>query len=186
MTPRKRSENTNWWNDGPITDEHEALQVLKKEWRGPDPIYLSLKAEQPEICQELHRQGDGGRASSCYIEYLEIDPKLAEQLIKESYVAPMRIPHMGYTETVRDKLVLTRTGEHRLETLNREKERLAQSLPVAGEHSKFSSIFELSKSEREHGRRGGKLYFEFVTPIKERVRVYPDTKEVLKLEPEKV
>ncbi len=180
MGYRKRKDGNYWWNDGPITDEHEALYVLVEEWNGAKPVYLSTK-DDPEICQELHRQGEGGAMSSTRIEYLEIDPKLAEHLIKEHFVTPMRIPHMGYTEVSQTKLVLSRDGVDRLRVLTAEHLALAKTLPVAGEHTKFSSIFKESGSGRENGRRGGPLYFDFVTPMGEKVRVLPLTKEVRKI-----
>jgi hypothetical protein len=183
MNPRKRDGATHWWNDRPITDEHEALYVLVKEWRGPDPVYLSTKREKPEICQELHRQGEGGRESSYYIEYLEIDEELAKKLIKEQWVTPMRILHMGYTETVREKLVLSPHGLDHLKRLTQQKCALAKTLPVPGEHTQFSSILEETGCGCENGRRGGRFYVDLKTPMDERLRVYPDSKQITKLKP---
>lgn len=181
MERRKRDEKTHWLNDQPITDEHEALFVLQREWQGPFPIYLSMvNPDRPEVCLEMHRPGDGGRTSSCYIEYLEIDSDLARRLIAQLWVVPMRIPHSGYTETVQDKFVLSRPGGDRLQALTQEKLQFAKTLPVPGEHTKFSSLFEEVRYGREHGRRGGRFFVDYKTPMDERLRVFPDSKEIQK------
>src|SRR3989344_3835161 len=164
MSLRPRDEYTYWWNEAPITDVHEALHLLRPQWGDPfgeKTRYLSMRADPPELHIEWFADGDSGGASSGTY-YLEIALTVVEQLQRDGFVQPLQVKGYGYSYPDPNKLI------------------------ISGEHSKFSGIFESTGWGRVHSRFGGRLFFDFVTPMKEKVRVYPDTKEVKKLEPEKV
>lgn len=185
MPVRKRDKYTHWSNDCAIDDLHELLSLLEEQWRDTGKRYVHTGDGEPHVQIEWSHDGDSGGFSSG-IRYFEAKRELIDQLLEKGLVTKMQVPRMGYTYTEPHKLVLSNLGELELQRLNDEKKRLARSLLIPGEHSKFSGIFNDAGFDREHYKGYGRLYFDFVTPMNEKVRVYPDTKEVRKLEAEKV
>jgi len=181
---RKRDEHTYWYNEKPIATTHEALDALRKRWGDSGKRYIYTDGEKPELRIGWYKEGSSG-GDSAGTDYFEIKPEVAAELAKLGYIEKMPIREIGYTYREPHKFVLSREGERELERLYKEKKEVARSLLVPGEHSQFSSIFDDAGSDREGYRHCGRLFFDFVTPMKEKVRVYPDTKEVEKLEPEK-
>ena len=188
MPLRKRDQYTHWLNEEPIADVYEALHLLKPQWGDPfgeKTRYLAMDKSPAELHIQWFADGDSGGASSG-IHYLDIAPAVVEHLQKGYWVRPHMEVGWGYSRPNLYKLVISDHAKLLFnEYIERTREEARKSL-VAGEHSRFSGIFNDAGSGREHGRCGGRLYFDFVTPMKERVRVYPDTKEVKKLEPLKV
>ena len=184
----ERKPDGHYMNEEPIANAHEALDALVSgQHDSREGRYIDLHPRgggTPELCVGWFADGDSGGASSGF-HYWQIKPEVIKELQEKGWIEPKQIPTWGRTDTDHNKLVLSRDGKEELVRFTKEQREVARKLPVAGVHSKYSGIFE----DAGYGRDGyncGKLYFEFVTPIKERVRVYPDTKEVLKLEPEKV
>ena len=188
MSLRPRDEYTYWWNEAPITEVHEALHLLRPQWGDPfgeKTRYLSMRADPPELHIEWFADGDSGGASSGTY-YLEIALTVVEQLQRDGFVQPLQVKGYGYSYPDPNKLIISRLGTLEIEEYLMRTEEEMRKLLIPGEHSKFSGIFESTGWGRVHSRFGGRLFFDFVTPMKEKVRVYPDTKEVKKLEPEKV
>lgn len=181
---RRRDDRTYWWNDGPITDIHEALDLLQKQWGDSGKRFISTEDKKGlgfEINLEWYREGSSGGDSSG-VDHFDIKPEVVEELVKQGFVEKMRIPEMGYTYTEPYKLVMSQKGQIELERLHEEARRIAHGLLIPGKHSKFSGLFHDAGYGRSGYRGCGRLYYKFRTPQGEKVRVYSDTKEVEKLE----
>jgi hypothetical protein len=174
---------TYWHNEIPITDVHEALWLLQKEWSGQQPYiamaeynYTHKKTLAPELHQPWYSEGDSGGDSSG-IYHLEISPEVVATLTKEEWVTPMKIPHWGGSTTDLNKRVLSHAGRTEFEWFIEAQQKVAQALPKPLVHSKFSGLFNPRGYGYTSRWGGGKLYFDFVTPQEERVRVYPLEKD---------
>ncbi|HVZ75974.1 MAG TPA: hypothetical protein VG934_01725 [Candidatus Paceibacterota bacterium] len=185
MELRKRAQGDYWMNEAPITDSLEALHVLREEWNDTGYRYISLREEKPEIHLGWFNEGDSGGATSG-VDYLEIDPAIAKKLRDEQWVEPRRIPHWGYTEVRQDQLVLSQWGKREMERLLEEAMTSVRAQLKPGTHSEKSDVFKDAGYGRDHGRWGGRLYFDFRTPVGEKVRMYADNGEFTQLEPEKI
>jgi hypothetical protein len=187
MPLRPRPKGDYWWNDAPITDIFEALDLLRPKWGdgfGDETRYVAMDESPPEIHIQWFHDGDSGGASSG-VHYLEITQEVVEQLRREGLVEPLMQKGYGWARPDPMRLIISPWGKHRLREYTNETREVARKLLVPGEHSKFSGIFNDAGYGRERSHRGGRLYFDFITPMKEKVRVYPDTKEVKKLEPQR-
>jgi hypothetical protein len=185
MPLRERDKHTRWMNHEPIANLHEALDVLYVGWREQDKYLYTgshrADEEKPEVWLDWYSEGDsGGDSSGTY--YLEIEPAVAKQLVDEGLVEPMKELGWGYTHLLQEKKMLSQAGKEMLERLIVEKQRLAHSFLKPGTHSAFSSIFNAAGRGREHHRFGGKLYFEFKTPMPSdgTLKVYPGSGRILK------
>jgi len=188
MPLRRRNKYTHWWNEEPIADAYEALHLLKPQWGDPfgeKTRYLAMDKSPVELHIQWFADGDSGGASSG-IYYLDIAPAVVEQLQKEYWVRPHMEVGWGYSRPNPYKLVISDHAKLLFNEYIESKKKEARKLLVAGKHSKFSGVFNDAGYDREYNRRGGRLYFDFKTPMGEKVRVYPDIKKVKKLESEKV
>ncbi len=181
---RRRTENTYWSNDTPITDLHEALDAI-----GGYRTYLYIGQDladkaRPEIRQDLSANYAASKENPKFT-YLEIDPELARRLIAEKFVTPMRVSILGLIKTLNDMLVLSSAGWERRQGLREEKELLAQSMLKTEEYGAPSNVVNFRHGRRHKGH-WGEIFFDFKTPSGEKVRVFPDNGKIEKLEKEKV
>lgn len=171
----------------PVTDLHELLDLLPEYWRDSGKRYVYMRQAElyepnvPEVWKEWNREGSSGQ-DSWGVDRFQVDRALVQKALDDGLLQTMEVPYWGGSHKERDKLVVTRRGEELRKRLYEEKKAAAHTLLVPGEHSAWSSIFEFRKSEREKHYPLGELYFEFVTPMKERVRVWIDQKRIEKLE----
>jgi len=179
---RRRDERTYWMNDAPVTDIHEALDLLTEPWDASGPRFLDVGYDlandsTPEIHFEWSRERNGQWSSGT--NYLQIDPSLAKQLEERGFVKPMEIPHMGYTETEKRKLVITPVGKKYVQLTLEQKQRKAVELVRPRPYDALAPLYDPTRifSSREHNWWGGKLYFSFEMMNGEKLHVYPDTEE---------
>ena len=178
---KPRDEYTHYENAEPVKDPYELMDLLSQgRSDSTDGRYLRVRqGEEIEMHRGWYVHGDSGGDRSG-IDYYQIDPETSKKLIAERWVTPKRIPHMGYTEERKHELVLSEAGKAELRRFHEEQRKAALALLIPGKHSKFSGVFNY----RSHGRQYpgvGPLYFEFVTPMDEKVRVCPETKKVEKV-----
>jgi hypothetical protein len=184
---RKRDKNTHWMNSAPVTDLHEALFLLwptPKGRRGPRYICTDryiVDQYKPEIHQEWHHEGGSGQMPSSGSHYLQIDPELAKYIIDTNLVVPMQIPHMGYTEIVDYKLVLSDMGIRKHQLLCEAKLEVAKIFLLPRLH-----VADVPWSRKSADGWGGKLYFDFhIFAYDEHVIVCPDDGTVEVIYPQK-
>lgn len=77
-------------------------------------------------------------------------------------------------------LVLSEVGLTLREKLREEQFQKARAFLQPGIHSQWSSVFNPTGSGRERPYFG-RLFFDFITPIGERVRIYSDNGEFEKI-----
>ena len=182
MPQRARDQYTEWANEQPLTDIYQILAMLEPRQQGrySDRRWIYSR-NVPELqirwCREADSGGDSGST-----EYLEIDPEAFERLVEEGLVAPNMLRYGGGVRLEGHKLVPTDAGRSRLRVYLAAQREAARKLVVPGEHTKFSAtLFPQGQGyEGFHGE--GPLYFEFVTPMNERLRVYPRTNKVERID----
>lgn len=184
---RRRGEHSTWYNDEPITDLHEALDLLWLERNSVRERYLQIHnsladPSKPEIHADWYTEGDsGGDMSGWY--YFQIDPELAKQLQKEELVEPRKVLYMGGFYLEHEKLVLSGKGKEKRERLNREKKEAAIKLMRPGVYEKLQPLYDERRvfPEREHflsfGSGYGRLAFTFYMLNGDEVYIFPDTGE---------
>lgn len=181
----KRDEHTHWNNEEPITDVHEALEILSEQSpTDSDEFRLHPtrgKLYAWEIVVPWYTEGDSGGDQSGY-HYYQIDETLAETLVKEGLVEKRREPRMGYTHTHNDQLVISQAGRDALDAYLTQMRAKAESLLRPGVHTDLTGKPDYAGHDRD-GYHCGKLYFEFRLPDTDRrCRVYPEEDRVV--EPE--
>jgi hypothetical protein len=182
MAFRKRSATSHWRNDEPIKNLYEAIDTLSSENSSRDPVHLRKRESEAgdgyEIVWPWYREGSSG-GDSWGIEYYEIDTATAEELIREHFVAPRRVKHLGYTETRDDELVVTDIAREKLDLFEKEMERKAESMLTPGIHTDLAGKPKRLCWSRD-GFRCGRLYFEYELPEERgRVRVYPEEQRLV-------
>ncbi len=184
MARYPRCPNTYYRNEEPITDLNEALYVLSNERLGRssrDPLHLRnetvLGNRVWEVVFPWYREGSSG-GDSWGQEYFLIADEVAAALIAEHLVAPLRVLHMGYTETDQKRLVLSEHGKERLEAYEAEMIVKAKSMLTPGVHTDLTSEVDCRDFGRD-GHQCGRFYLDFRTPHEDTVRVYPEQGELL-------
>jgi hypothetical protein len=179
---RRRDERTYWMNDAPVTDIHEALDLLTEPWDASGPRFLDVGYDladgaKPEIHFEWSRERNGQWSNGT--NYLQIDSLLVEQLKNRGFVKPMEIPHMGYTETEKRKLIITDVGKKYAKLSLESKQSKAVELVRPPPYDALTPLYDPTRifSFRESEFWGGKLYFRFEMLNGEMLKVYPDTGE---------
>jgi len=83
-------------NDAPMTDEYEALKLLKKEW-GDRTVrrLLTRRNDEPHIEVAVYNSGYGSEEYTSS-EYYRVAPELVAKLRQDGYV--QGTPHWGYTD----------------------------------------------------------------------------------------
>ena len=173
---KSRSKDTSWENDAPIADLLEALDLLYEGHHVYRPKhYLSTRKSPPEIHVEWYIDGDsgGGRSGT---DYYQIDRAVSQQLIDGGFVTPRIEKGWGWSRRESEVLVLSEAGLTLREKLRDEQFQIAKAFLRPGVHSKWSSIFNCTGSSREK-MEWGRLSFSFITPLGEKVRIYPDNGE---------
>ena len=166
-------------NEKPVKDVHEALYLLRAQQGDKGPRYIFSKGDEFEIHHDWFHDGGSGSVSSG-IHYLEIQRDVVGELLQKKFVQNMKILRWGSTHVDLLKFVLSELGKLELARLDEEQKTVAHSILKPGIHSQWSSIFNYIGKGREHERWGGRLYFDFKTPIDEKVRMFPDTGEFQK------
>ena len=105
---------------------------------------------------------------------------MIDDLKEKGFIKNMEIPSWGHTYKEPDKFVITYHGEQELERLNEHAKTSVRTRLEPGVHSKWSGVFNDAGFGRD-GFGSGRLYFDFKTPVGERVRVYSDTGEFERL-----
>ncbi|MGE5541229.1 MAG: hypothetical protein ACM3TU_03015 [Bacillota bacterium] len=171
----KRTEHTTWKNPEPYTDIHAVLQLLDEQSKTYEPFHLDQCRREGcewEITVPWYTHGDSGGDRSGH-DYYQIDPALAEQLVKDGLVIKRSIPHMGYTETREHEFVISRRGKVMLKTYLDEMREKAEALLVPGVHTDLTGEPASQGYDREHWRYGD-LYFMFKLPTGGSCKVYPE------------
>ena len=180
MSQRKRDKFTNWSNQEPIADVYEALEMLKSRQQGRynDTRFL-MREPQDEIMVDWYHEADSGGDRSGY-DYYEIDPTIVEQLVKERWVTSNVVKFWGGSRTENHKMVISTAGKYELQKYLETTQEDAKKLVVPGKHTKFSGILNSRGYGRDgHQGCGGELYFDFETPMQERLRVFLTSKRVV-------
>lgn len=166
-----------WNNAKPITDIHQALDMLRPgDSDSTDGRYLDMTEDPPELQVGWFHDGDSGGASSG-LYYYQIDPAVTKALQEEKLVEPKRVPCWGSTETRFNELVLSKLGEQKLNEYVEKLRDIARGLVIPGKHTKFSGVLNAC-GYGPCGRFYSEFYFDFVTPMNEHLRVYPASKRV--------
>ncbi|MEK7068188.1 MAG: hypothetical protein AAB964_00030 [Patescibacteria group bacterium] len=180
MARRERDKYSHWENEKPVTDFYEALELLRNKQQGrySDERYL-IGGPTPEILVDWYREADSG-GDRGGIDHYEIDNAVFEEIVRQGCVSPNVVKFYGGSRTEHHKLVLNKVGRDKFEHFLDLRQNEAKKLVIPGEHTKFSGVL----NPRGYGREGyqgygGELYFEFETPMNERLRVYPDSKRVV-------
>ena len=184
MARYARNPNTYYRNEAPITDLNEALYVLSNERFGRssrDSLHLRnetvLGNRVWEVVFPWYREGSSG-GDTWGQDYFLIADEVAAALIAEHLVAPLRILHMGYTETDEKRLVLSEHGKERLAEFEMQMQAEAQSMLIPGVHTDLSLKLEHAGWGRD-GYQCGRFYADFKTPNEDIVRVYPEQNELV-------
>lgn len=181
---RKRGAHTYWYNDEPIVDIHEALDMLWLDQGSSSERYIAIGVEivdlsMPELHADWYTEGDsGGDMSGWY--YFRIDPELVKKLREEELLEPRKVLYMGGFYLEHDKLVLSDRGKQRREQLQEEKRAKAIKLMRPGVYEKIPPLFDEKRvyPRREHGTYGGELYFTFHMISGDVVHISPDTGKI--------
>ena len=175
-----RDKYSNWFNETPITNLNEVLDVLKDKSTTIEPHFLSRKNGRWEIVLPWYRERDSGATSAGY-HYLQIDPKTAETLVSEGLVVPNEVKHLGYTETQKDVLVISRKGREIIKMFVESMIKKADGMLQPGIHTDLSGEPARCGYRREHWRYG-RLSVEYKMPSGETCCVFPE-QNILIVEP---
>lgn len=170
----KRTEHTWWWNEAPITDVHEAINVLQQTGTTLRETHLAKRDDGTYEIQVpwVHEGSSGGDTSGSF--YYQLATEVAEQLLSEELVTARKVKHWGYAETRESELVLTTAANRKLDEFKKAMEKKAESLLVPGTHTDLTGKPARLGCGRDN-HRCGKLYFEYKLPQEGgRVRVYPE------------
>ncbi len=171
------SERGRWYNDTPITDIHEALGILNVQ--SPllnEVVRLARRWADGIVTWEIvvpwytHGDSGGERAGE---NYFQIDTALAQRLVDEKMVTPYIEARWGYSETHRDRLVITKHGKDALKIFEEHALATAVALLTPGIHTDLVGEPVIAHIRREEWRTGH-YYIEFRMPDERRCRVYPD------------
>lgn len=183
MRLRRRDERTYWSNEVPVTDAYEALDMLYPDFYdsfGEGTRFIAMGKNPPELHVRWFRDGDSGGASEG-VCYYEINRQVVECLEREQWVRMLIVKGWGYATPDPNKLVISERGKSARNAHINEMREAARKLPVAGKHTQFSSVLNDAGHGRETYYGKNRLYFDFETPMRERVRVFPSNKRIKKL-----
>lgn len=179
----RRSENTRWSNDIPISDLYEALDLFLSKKSSTEPHHLALRLEDgqnvPEIVCPWYSTRRERDSSGC--RYFKMTAELADLLIKEHYIRPHRILYMGGSHEDNTKLVITDWAREKVCQYLIEQETRARKLLIPGVHTDLTGVpemKEMGRTEYSYGR----LYFDFTMPSGETCRVFPENGSIVVLE----
>lgn len=179
--PRYKIANTTFYNETPITDVHEALDVffVEQTHRMPMHLYRGLNKKNPDyrLVIPWHRDGSSGGDTSGE-NYFQIDPVLAEQMIAERLVVPRKDIGWGYTRDDPERFVLNYLGEQKSKAFDKAMLAKAESMLTVGVHTDLAGKPMRTSYGRE-GYRCGRFYVDFKTPHEETCRVYPEQEELV-------
>ncbi len=187
MERRARGDNTLWRNSKPVADVYELLALLENRQSGRycDTRYLRpansgfRPTKCPEVEVDWYHEGSSGGDTGGH-DYFEVAPQVAEQAVRERWVEPNVKKYWGGSTVEKDKLVLSELGKVTLNKYIREQMEEAKKLVVPMKHTKYSGLLEPRGYGQEgHDGEGGELYFDFETPMQEKLRVYPKSKRVV-------
>lgn len=180
---RERDKYTSWRNDAPITDIHEALDILWLEPHSQRERHIQIANHladpaKPELHADWYTEGDSGGDMSGW-HYFQIDPALVKKLRDEEYLEPRKILFMGGFYLEHEKLVLSEKGKAERKRLQEEKKQAAIKLMRPGIYETLPPPYDENRvfGEREYHGYGGRLYFTFRMLNGDEVRVFPDTAE---------
>jgi hypothetical protein len=176
MTERRRDQFTYWKNREAISDMRELLAFLKPTEEGNyrDRRYLrtTLASSEVEVAWYYEKYSDeDGRG----YHYYEVDPGIAKRAVSERLVVPGGLDNHGVWRFADHKLALSEAGRKLLEEYIQE----AKKLLAGGDSDAFA--YRTCGRDGSNGEGGG-LYFEFETPQRERVRVYPASRQVMMID----
>jgi hypothetical protein len=181
--PRYKVEDITFYNESPITDAHEALDIFFAEQTHRTPIHLFRSVEQKgrereyRIVIPWYREGSSGGDTSGE-SYYQIDVALAEQMISEQFVVPMKVLSWGRTDIDSERFVLNYLGERKSKAFDKAMLEKAESMLTVGIHTDLAGKPERTSYGRE-GFRCGRFYVDFRTPHEETCRVYPEQEELV-------
>ncbi len=179
--PRYKLKDRTYYNETPITDVYEALDVLCFESSSRRSIHLfkSIDKDNPDyhLVVPWYREGCSGGDTSGE-DYYQIDPTLAQKMIDEGLVTPLKIVSWGRTDTDRERFVVCYDGEEKSKAYDRDMIKKAESMLKPGIHTDLTAKPYRTEYGRE-GFRHGRFYVEFKTPHNERCRVYPQDDELV-------
>ena len=175
-----RDKYSNWFNETPITNLNEVLDVLKEKSTAIEPHFLSRKNGRWEIVLPWYRDGSSGGDTWGY-RYLQIDPKTAETLVSEKLVEPHQVKHLGYTETQKDVLVISRKGREIIKMFVESMITKADGMLKPGIHTDLTGKPSRSGFGREEWRYG-RFYVGYEMPSGQKCRVFPE-QNILVVEP---
>jgi hypothetical protein len=173
------ADRHHWYNEGPILDLNEALELLQRESSTTEPHHMArrFRATEWEIVIPWYSEGDSGGDQSGYY-YFQIDQTLAKRLVREKLVEPRRVNYMGGHYFNDDELVISTEARRSVQAFLAEMQTKACALLIPGVHTDLTGEIRPGLQGREQWRTG-KLYYDFTTPNNERCRVYPETNEVV-------
>lgn len=177
----KRTEHTFWMNDKPYTNIYVVLELLAAQSQTYEPHHLHRcrgnEGFDWEIVVPWYSSGCSGGDTSGH-HYYQLDPAVAEQLVKDELVTAHMEKHWGYTTEEKDKLVISHRGSEELRLFMHDMRTKAESLLKPGVHTDLTGKVDYRGHDRDdYG--SGPLHFLFEMPTGGRCRVYPEEDRIV-------
>ena len=172
MTKRIRDQSSYWENGEAVSDIYELLVLLKPKEKGDfRPLatrYLHPRKQRPEVVVRLHEAGEGEHP----LRYYEVLPSIAKQAAEERLVESGARDDRGVYQFDDRRCVLSDRGQSLIRLIDKARKSLAkQGGAMFLKYHSWGGGHIVGTSDT--------LYVEFETPQKERVRVYPNSKQAL-------
>lgn len=177
--PRYKIAEETWWNETPITDVYEALDLLSSENSAREPIHLNAYDRDLKswcIASPWYSEGSSG-GDTWGTNYYQVDQSLVLALVLERFVEPLKEIGWGYTNYNKHKLVISEAGREKWRGKEKELLSEAESFLTLGVHTDLTGIPVRNGYGREHYRYG-RFYVDFITPAGQTCRVFPEQKHI--------
>lgn len=173
--PRYKIADETWYNEVPITDVFELLDLLDSENSAREPIHLNAYDRSTKewcVASPWYSEGSsGGDTWGTY--YYQVDQSLVFALILEGLVEPLKELEWGHTRYNRQKLVISHFGREKWRSYEKKLLKKAETLLTPGVHTDLTGIPVRNGYGREHFRYG-RFHVDFITPSGETCRVFPE------------
>lgn len=169
MTKRLRDQSSYWEDVEPVSNIRRLLDLLKPkeegDFRPPATRYLHPKQQRPEVVVKLHDAGEGEDP----FKYYEVRPSVAKQAVDERLVEFGASDERGIYRFDDRRCVLGDRGKRLLEYIDKAEDLLAGMGIYVCTYRAWGGV----------NSGTDKPYVEFETRQEERVRVYPDSGEIV-------
>ena len=173
----KRTPHSYYYNEEPVTDLNEALDLLGSDNSSTDPVHLARKdprdGEGWEVRIPWYKEGSSGGDTSG-IDYYQIDTELAERLVSERMVEPFVVKQWGSSYADSHRLVLTAPSKQRVREFSDDMRAKALKLLIPGIHTDLTGEPDYAGSGRDSYRHG-RVWVLLRSPKEGRCRVYTES-----------